>query len=282
MDNLFFQQDTVDINSIPCRRISIEKRKAPANETRPPTPNGTIYIKSDELDTEDCLSYVRSSQTNFAVVYHTDQIIDEILESYTTTSYGTSHLDKIFKQMALDFPRMEILFNSESVERGEHLSLGSIIPTGSPRDPVWNSELCTTIDMFQNKIIGFCRYSHPKLGTVYNLLVMLCTQASFFYPFNILNKIYTLDDLGIHVMASDDPGCISIVDNKISIDIIFKKLFKYMNTSTETVITKFWTCMVITIYLVEETDGYIFYGKKYCSYDNAIVYCVKEKNLIIV
>jgi hypothetical protein len=118
--------------------------------------------------------------------------------------------------------------------------------------------------------------------TVYYLIQILCTQASFYYPFSVVHNIYTLPEAGIHIIPCTDYPNINIIENTDSVDIIFKKIFKYTDINSDQVMTKFHTYMVITINLAEEQNGYIFNGKKYGICDTAMLYWIKENNLLVI
>lgn len=218
-----------------------------------------IIFKEKDLEREENKTKILSTHYNFCVEFDMDKIINELLASYSTKKNGVYIYPEtklnIIDQIKLDFPRMEIYFNSIK---------------------------CNTINQFNNHIMKFNNYSHDVMESIYYLLIMFCTQASFYYPFSIIHNIYTFHDSGIHVTPAKDYPCINIVAYSTSIEIIFKKTFQYTNINTSEIITKFYTFMVITINLMESPNGYFFSGKKYGECKSGILYWVKENNLLVI
>ena len=201
---------------------------------------------------------ILANNYNYGIIFDVDKTIMEIFGSYC--DYILNCLDnptriKIFDQFLIDFPRMQLYINFYK---------------------------CESINLFQNLMSKYKQYSHSILKTVFDLIVMLCTQASFYYPYNIVHTLYSLPKYEIYVIPSTDPPCINIIENTSSIEIIFKKMFKFFDTKTEKTLLHFSTYFVVTIDLVSIPDGYIFYGKKYGVCSSITSYWFNDKNLVIV
>ncbi|XWV24606.1 putative ORFan [Tupanvirus deep ocean] len=218
-----------------------------------------IILKDDELDKECTKNQIMTSHTNFCVMFNMEKVISEILHSYLINKsinyMDTPTKEKILEQITIDFPRMEIRYNNKK---------------------------CKTIFEFKTHIEKYNSFAHDTMFTLYYLIIMLSTQASFYYPFNAVHSVYSLPDTGIHILPSDDYPLVNIIDNGDSVDIIFKKVLRYFNINSQETITKFHTYMVISIDLYEEPDGYIFYGKRYCQYNTGMLYWIKETNLLVI
>ena len=128
----------------------------------------------------------------------------------------------------------------------------------------------------------FESYTINITQNVYWLILLLCTQASFFNPFFILHDLYTIEDLNIYIIQDTDTPIIDIIDNNTCIEIIFQKKFLYKNIDTREIITTFYTFIVIKITLHQTTDGYIFNDRKYGAYTDSKIYLIKNNNLIII
>jgi hypothetical protein len=212
-------------------------------------------------DDEYLINKKKILESNFCCCVHfeMERIIKEILNSYLVDK-SLDHMDndaknRILEQFDIDFPRMILCYDSIR---------------------------CNSISEFKTKIEKFDKFGHIVTYTLYYLIVMLCTQASFYYPFSILHNIYTLHDIGIHILPDEDYPFVNIIDNKTHLNIIFKKVMKYFDINTQKIITKIHTFMIIRIEMEEEANGYIFYGKKYVKNSSGSLYWVKENNLIVI
>ncbi|XWV25842.1 hypothetical protein QJ857_gp1242 [Tupanvirus soda lake] len=218
-----------------------------------------IILNDEELNNEDIKNKIMTSHTNFCVMFNMEKVISEILHSYLIDK-SINYMDnvtkeKILEQITIDFPRMEIRYNNKK---------------------------CESIFEFKTSIEKYNRFAHDTMFTLYYLIIMLSTQASFYYPFNAVHSVYSLPDTGIHILPYDDYPLVNILDNGDSVDIIFKKVLRYFNINSQETVTKFHTYMVISIDLYEEPDGYIFYGRRYCQCDTGMLYWIKETNLLVI
>lgn len=205
-----------------------------------------IYYDTDFQDQRTKYQIINLDH-HFCVLFSTDKIIDEI---YCTYTLDGDVKQNILDQVDLDFFRMDINFNSVK---------------------------CQTVANFKNCIDKFKKYSYGD-NNLYNLILMLSTQSSFYYPFAILNDVYTEVKSGMYVMTATDFPYINIIDKKTSVDIIFKKTFKHINVETKEISNRFHTFMVLTIDLINMPDGYIFCGDRYCQTEIGMIYWIKEKN----
>ncbi|MEM0353973.1 MAG: hypothetical protein QXW79_00190 [Thermoplasmata archaeon] len=204
---------------------------------------------------------ILSMNCGFCVVLSVNKIIEEILISYSTNKQlelfmSDSTKKNILNQVIIDFPRCDVYLNHRKCEN--------------------------IMDLF-----SFCgmfrKYIHLPSRNVENLLLMLATQASFYYPFSIVNNIYTNPTSGLHVISSttNDVPLIDIVNNNGSIDVIFKKNFGYINIkSNKTVKKKFYTFMILTIDLIDRSDGTEINDHNYGHCRSAITYWIKVDSKI--
>ena len=144
------------------------------------------------------------------VLIPTKKIITEIADSYNNIITET--------QLTKDFDRMRIFYNFI---------------------------MCSTLPDFLSLITKYKHHPHTITNTIYNLFLILCTQSTFFYPFNILHHLYNTQLL--HIIQSDDFPLINIIDNNKSLKIIIKKKFIYINPITSQTITTFATFTTINI-----------------------------------
>lgn len=201
-----------------------------------------VYNNTDFKDPTIRERIIESNQ-NFCILFSVETIISEILHSYRDGDLK----ENISHQIKLDFPRMDICFNSQK---------------------------CQTINQFQLLIEKFKKYNHPVMDNLYDLLLLFTTQSSFFYSFKMMHDIYSLPNINTYVFADEDMPNIDIIDNRISIDVVFKKTFKHMDiTNSETkIINKFQTFMVITINLMTVSSGYLYPEFNYSNSETAIFY----------
>jgi hypothetical protein len=266
--------------SLKCKKISLENPEYSSM----PSPTKISYLPKSVIDSfgQDALNKINtdldgsiiiledhnleknkikilSCHSNFCIIFCPNKIISELLHSYSsnkTIYYLDEPTNKnIQQQIEMDFPRMQLYYNHHK---------------------------CNNLHHFKSLITKFNHFHHDKLYTLYNLIIMFCTQASFYYPFSVMFNIYDLGEIDICVLPSDDSPYINIIDNGSHINIVFKKIFKYIDINTQQIITKFHTFMVITIDLVIEPDGHIFYGRKYSICSACMLYWIKENNLVVI
>ena len=128
-------------------------------------------------------------------------------------------------QLKLDFPRMKLYINSIS---------------------------CSTIDKLCKSVSKLSCYKNNIVKNVGDLILLFCTQASFFYPLNVLYTKFINNDQNIHIVDGKDCPKINIIDWDDHIDIVFIKSFHYVDVDANTIIFKFRTCTIVTINLYDE------------------------------
>ena len=219
-----------------------------------------VIYRDTDLHKENIRKQIISIDHNFSVLFSMQKIIREILLSYTENNSKIEYSknivltpeskENIFKQIDIDFPRLNISTNSVR---------------------------CRNKEDFIVFCAKFANYKHPVVENLAYLLLMLSTQASFYYPFNFISNIYNSPDTGIHVTSTMDHPYIDIVDNGTSVDIVFKKIFKAIKISDdEELISKFHTFMLLTIDLIDKSSFYFFNNYKYCECELGMMYWIKE------
>lgn len=218
-----------------------------------------IVLNDFDLANQDTKRKILESISNFCVISSINKITNEILVSYSNNKnikYITKDAkENIMNQVGLDFPRMKLYLQYKE---------------------------CTDINVFLAWIEKYKKYAHPIMENLYNLILMLCTQASFFYPYNTIHGIYTMSNSDFYVLPSSDFPTVNIVDNGKTIDIVFRKTFSYTNINSNEVVTKIHTFMVIPIELMEVPSGYIFSGSKYAQCNSCMIYWIKEQNVLVI
>lgn len=209
---------------------------APAPSTPPPPPQITVPFASgnrgsttSELESSSvpfqiqaiapwagaraiCWNTIIPTQTK-GTVYYRDldgpTITSEVLASFSSNQsvFNTNTRDAIIQQFAIDFPRMVVCTSM--------------------------SQIHTTIDHFKRSIQRYIDVPHSTLYRGYYLLLMLCTQATFYYNLSILTELYSNHMLGIHVVAGCDAPIIHLIDHYTHIDLLFIKNFCLLDTQAQ-------------------------------------------------
>lgn len=176
------------------------------------------------------------NDNNHCIMLSFEQILHELLLSYSKNknikciSYESKK--NILKQIKLDFNRMEIKLNSKK---------------------------CKRLKSLRKNILKFKEIEHSIMSSVYYLILIFCTQASFFYQYQILHDIFTNLDHHIHIVPTDDDKpTIDIIINNECIDMIFNKKFKYVNVETNDLLANFNTYMMVSIPLAAGSEELIY------------------------
>lgn len=242
--------------SIPCRKVSVtsipESHEYICNNSRiteiePDDGEYIMMYSESDLQNKSCCQEILQLDCNFCVWFNMDNIIREILKSYSRKKKYITIDDKIIddinKQLYMDFDRLELYLNSERCSR----------------------------DIFLKFCRKYQKYHHPVMRNMENLLIMLSTQSSFYYSYSVVNKIYADPDKGIHVVSTtdymeklpspkkNDNPVVEIIDNGMEVDMIFKKLYTIIDVNNEKIINQYETVMVFTIKLA---NNYVFH---YCK-----------------
>ena len=179
----------------------------------------------------------------YCIWFKTDEMIQDLLISYGSDFINDDVKYNILKQIDIDFTRSNILINSGK---------------------------CSKLEFF-NFCEAYEKYTHPILESLKYLLLMLATQASFFYPYSLMNTIYSGPDIHIISRTTNDHIIVDVIENENFIDVYFKKSFSCFNANTETELHEVHTNMMLTIELVNEEDGFFFSGRSYCLSNIGII-----------
>ena len=278
MDDILVWQELGEFGTstitIPCRKVSIERTANNFDhigEKDEPSIDVNLLDNEREIDAGDedyimlyydgdlkhdkCKKEILSLNCNFCIWYYSDNIIREILKSFSKKTNGQvltdSALGNIIKQVDIDFPRCEVFINSKKI---------------------------TKIEFF-NFCNRFSKYMHPIMWNLQYLLLMISTQASFYYTYAIINNLYSEPENGIHIVSTTEymkghsgdswknSAFINIVENSNSVEILFKKIFTQLDINHEKILRQFDTTMVFTIHLAKNRTGY------YCQCKIGIIYC---------
>ena len=187
--------------------------------------NRLLSFSSSEISDKNIREIILTSHNYYCVEYPANDILNEIFLSYGSqqdnTIFKNKIQQKILNQVLLDFPRMRVCFNDAE---------------------------CLTTNVFIKLLSRFENFHHDLTGSLQNLILMLCTQASFFYPFNMIHEIYNLPDTDIFIISKHDHPYINLIENKNGVTLYFKKIFKCVNVNDEnTPIINFHTIMTTTI-----------------------------------
>lgn len=250
MQNLYVSQNKKWIGNgnirLLCNCTTYEKRDIIVTPQK--TKNIPVFQET-ELEDVSFKNKLFLLQEPYCILLDTDKLVKEILQSYGCYKnyLGYNDKNKIIKQISLDFPRMKVHYNSVLLKNVD--------------------ELFTSIQCFN-------KYFYESIPLFF-LILVFCTQATFFYPFHILNSIYTVDYYNIYVLPLDDHPCINIVDNKDYIDIILKKSFKLIGINTAKIYHKLYVSFRITIELFQEDEDMVFHSRKCCRFKESIFYLIK-------
>ena len=243
----------------------------------------TIVIYRDtDLQIQKIKNQILSAEHNFCVLFSMEKIIKEILLSYSACE-NISQGATCESSSLCDEPSRRLL-RSGTVD-GEN-----IIITSNSRENIFrqidldfprlyiniNHQKCKTKEDFIVFCAKYTDYKHPVMYNLAYLLLMLSTQASFYYPFNSVNDIYNSPDTGVYVTATHGQAYIDITENDHSLDITFRKVFRSIKIDTDETTNKFHTFMFLTIDLIEKQLFYFFNKSKYCECELGMMYWIKE------
>jgi hypothetical protein len=200
--------------------------------------------ESDALSDYQIIYHEISSKTPPNKIYHNDfyilmnlnEIIREIGNSYQT--HG-SRVRNIMKAIEVDFPRMKIFYN-----RGQ----------------------ITNIITLFTKLLPYRAVSHEMISTLYEVLIMLCTQASFYYSYKVIHEFFNDPEYNLSVIQhTDSPSVDILITNPRVIQLMFKKSYKLIDTVHKRTIYIYHTCFMMTFNLDDPAQN------------NALLYWLTEK-----
>lgn len=220
-----------------------------------------IHEDNIKLDTKKIFSFLNSelSKTHiretiltshyyYRAIFFPDTLINEILLSYAEKNkiFNNEFKEKILYQFLIDFPRMKICYNNV---------------------------VCSSVNIFKEIISKYTTYQYNCTETAYYLIIMLCTQATFFYPYNLLHDIYGLPDTNIFIIQGNDHPSINLIENKNKLTLYFFKSFNYIDINNKDIpIMSFHTCIKASIKFKD--------NNAICK--NIEIFWYKNKNIITI
>lgn len=134
--------------------------------------------------------------------------------------------NSIAHQLAIDFPRMRIYLNTKQ---------------------------CA-------KLSELYQFIRDLPASLLLIVLMMCTQVSFFYPFDLLYRLYTDHDFDLHIIHDNSPTMINIVRKEGELLLIFYKTFLLIDTTSKDTVDKLGTYMVISVTMRPEKRFHIPLG----------------------
>jgi len=168
-------------------------------------------ITTDEVD-ESELNLINSMNDNDLLSSKIDHIISDKLATFNISQY----LDKIgetfnyipeniLNQFILDFGRSELYLEGKYIRNKNYF-----------------------INYINKHFNNLCNYKNMKMS---DMILMLCNQASFGFPFTLMNKIYSDYNKGLYVLSNTIKYMITTNKNK-ELCIELKATFNIKNINT--------------------------------------------------
>jgi len=154
-----------------------------------------------------------------------DLLIYEIALSYLSSENIYEHIKK---QFIIDFPRMKIFLNDQ---------------------------ICEDIGFFLQFIKKYETYKHNICQNFFYVLLMLITQASFYYAFRILYDS-TVDER-FALIAGDDFPTVALYEKEDYLDLLFSKNFFYVEIETNRRIRTYQTRIMCRFQIYQYPSKYI-------------------------
>lgn len=172
---------------------------------------------------------------------NSNKFIANIVDSYTDKNVK---IIKVCNQIILDIPRMYVTINKQRVK---------------------------TFDDFIKKIQYLEQVKLSKNDVLCNLtelILVLTTQASFFYQFETIHRFYSDLNRNIYITSSSDAPSIEISIKDKQVLMIFKKNFACISINENNPIYKFLTILK-AVFIVENNACYVdniimFWSKLNC------------------
>jgi hypothetical protein len=160
--------------------------------------------------------------TNNMIMFNISQYLDNIAKTFYSDN------NKIIGQFMLDFPRSELYFNDSYIRDAN----------------VFIEKIKENFDYVSN-------YNNIKM---YMMILMLCNQSGFGFPFTLMHKLYSNYKKGLYVVSNNIKYYINSKDDELTIEL--KGQFDIKNTFTNRVNS---TINVNTkIDLILKNNEYIF------------------------
>lgn len=158
-----------------------------------------------------------------------DLILKEILDSFISNNYEGDINAHILSQFKIDYPRLNVTINNDKCN----------------------------MDNFLQSTNFYKNYKSPILNNLHNCILMLLTQAIFYYPYNFIDTLLQLNHEK-YLLVSDEVIPKIIIKKKAnSIKIDYLKNFNLISIHDETIIQKCHSEIKIKINLFDiETIKY--------------------------
>lgn len=150
-----------------------------------------------------------------------DLILKEIVNSFISNNYENDITVHILSQFKIDYPRLNVLINDTKYD----------------------------MDNFLDAIKSFKLYKFPLLTNLYNCILMLLTQAIFYYPYNFINNYLNLDQERYLLISDEIMPKIIIKKSKDKIKITYLKNFNIISIHDEKIIQKCYSEIKIKVNL---------------------------------
>lgn len=164
------------------------------------------FININVLSESQLINSTISEIKDNIIIFDSAEYTKKILKSYR------SDQDIIKCQFDVDFIRSELIINNSKIKK-----------------------ISKAIKIFDNYAKYEFKLKDQKLK-LNEILIMLCTQASFAFPFLLMHKIFTNPKKGIYVTSNDNKYIIKNDNNSININ--FKATFNLKNTLKNKIIKK--------------------------------------------
>lgn len=211
-------------------------------------PSTIVEYYENDLLNKNIIKKILSENRNYKIIFSMNKIIQELLFAYAVEKKNVKFCyqikTNILKQLSYDFHRMDIRINFIKI---------------------------LTLEHFLESLSKYKKYYYHIVSNIFNLILILCTQSSFFYLYNTIFTIYYLPEYNIHIISDVDYPTINIIENQSSLNITIKKNFNYINIDTGEKISQFYTYMDFFIDLQE-----------YIQCSNPILYWVNTKNVLMI
>ena len=197
----------------------------------------SYIVQYDSIDKDSNYVSTAPKGTTWSTKLNSSLFINHLRKSFANNSIHdrmTNMIrDNVLNQFKVDYDRMIVKINNERYK---------------------------TIDDFKKKIEKYICFKYEPTYRLYYLIIMICTQSSFYDMYDIIDRIYTDKNSSDNiVISSEDSPVIELFTKDNKLDIVVKKGFKLINTqnpSQETTRT-FKSLMYIRIkFSVEPNKAY--------------------------
>ena len=211
--------------------------------------NLSVNKLSDPIQINIDYDLIWMNQNNNQINYDGDYLVQDILKSYSINGKLSPNIwIKISNQILIDFPRMKITYNGN---------------------------ICDKIEYLHHCLANLLFYRHQVSHTIYHLITLFCTQATFYHQYSTIHHMYTLSDFDLYIVQTKDIPEIHIINQNDTIILFLCKKFHYLNINNNQILTTFKTMMKIVIKLDSNNKtGSIQYGQ--------VIWTFIGKNILII